>query len=141
MAKNILTKIIRYFYQKFGVNFFFSESIFYSMIMVLTIILTGLSLKQIFFLIFLSYICNKIKKIMFYCNNNSYSLKCYKRKMMLLRQKNKRLFNKIITEDYDIVRSKFLKSKSFQLYFKLLDTTRYLPWKSFLMVKNSQFYN
>jgi len=136
---NILNKIMRFFNRKYGVNLFFSERSFIIIqlfsIMILTKMFTGASLKLIFFISFLLYICNKIKKMVFYCNNNSYLLKCYKRKMMLLRQKNKRLFDKIILEDYDIVRSKFLKSKSFQLYSKLLETTRYLPWKSLLMVK------
>ena len=105
-----------------------SNMIFFVMVLsiFLILVISVIPMISIFFLIFSIY---KILKIMFYCNKNSYSLKCCRRKMMLLREKNGRLYDKIFYEDQAIVRSMFPKSKSYKLYSISISVSSYLPCK------------
>jgi hypothetical protein len=105
-----------------------SDMIFFVMVLAIFLILE-ISVIQMISFVFLIFSIYKIIKIMFYCNKNSYSLKCCRRKMMLLREKNGRLYDKIFYEDQAIVRSMFPKSKSYKLYSISISVSSYLPCK------------
>jgi hypothetical protein len=103
--------------------------IIFSMVVFTCLLLMGISFKLMILSVFLIFSIYKILNIMFYCNKNSYSLKCCRRKMMLLREKNGRLYDKIFYEDQAIVRSMFSKTKSYKLYAISISVSSYLPCK------------
>jgi hypothetical protein len=62
----------------------------------------------------------KFKSVFLNCNNKCYSLKCHKRKMIILQKLNNRLFEKVIKEDDKIEKNKFFKSKSYYVYMGIM---------------------
>jgi hypothetical protein len=119
-----------------------SESLFPYMILVVlmtfSMIFLDISRKQLIFFSILIYTIYSILEIIFTCK--SYLFKCYRRKMMLLRNKNQRLFNKVHDDDLKIVRARFPRTKSFKLYTITVSISRYLPCKFFIEVRKKKTF-
>jgi hypothetical protein len=62
----------------------------------------------------------KFKSVYLNCNNKCYSLKCHQRKMLILRNLNNRIFEKVLKEDEKVEKNKFLISKSFYTYMGIM---------------------
>ena len=62
----------------------------------------------------------KFKSVYLNCNNKCYSLKCHQRKMVILRNLNNRMFEKVLKEDEKIEKIKFLISKIFYIYMGIM---------------------
>ncbi len=106
------------------------------LVMSLKIIL-DFTCKQLIFILISIYAIYCILEIVFNCK--LYLFKCYRRKMMLLRNKNQRLFNKVHDEDLKIVRARFTRTKSYKLYTITVSLSRYLPCKFFMDVRKIDF--
>ena len=101
------------------------------------ILILDISCKQLIFIFVSIYTILWILEIIF--NSKLYLFKCYRRKMMLLRNKNQRLFNKVHDDDLKIVRARFTRTKSYKLYTITVSLSRYLPCKFFMDVRKIDF--
>ena len=80
----------------------------------------------------------KFKSVFLKCNNKCYSLKCHKRKMIILQKLNNRLFEKVLKEDDKIEKNKFFKSKSYYVYMGIMKLFCLIPMV-FLRVSSTNF--
>ncbi len=99
------------------------------------ILFLDITCKQSICFFILTYSIFKVSIIII--NSKLYLFKCYRRKMMLLRNKNQRLFDRILDEDYKIVRGRFPRTCSYKLYSFTVSLSRYLPCKFLFDVRRS----
>jgi hypothetical protein len=117
-------------------SFFLERFVSYMILVVMVtslILFLDMSCKQLIVIFIIIYTIFNLSKIIIKCN--AYPMKCYRRKMMLLRNKNQRLFDKVHDDDYKIVRGRFPRTKSFKLYSITVSISRYLPCKFLIDVR------